>query len=123
MHCWQQGYLLSDTSGIQPSETLLLISEMASLKMGNLVIYRLALYSIYADYPSRWLPSQNGLFFDFPHLQSVTLFQVSYCLPSTDFMGMPPRTQIEPCSPREEHSIIAIDFSNSGSIASSLTLS
>ena len=33
-----------------------------------------------AEYPSIWLPLQNGLFFDLSHRQSVTLFRISYCL-------------------------------------------
>jgi len=53
----------------------------------------------------------------------VTRFRIPYCLPSDDSIGMPPRTQRGPCSPREGHSTKTIDFSNSGSIASPVALS
>jgi hypothetical protein len=70
-----------------------------------------------------WLPSQNGLFSDLPHLQRVTRFRISYCMPSDDSIGMPPRTQSGPCSLRGGYSMMTMDFSNSGSIAFPLSLS
>lgn len=70
-----------------------------------------------------WLPSQNGLFSDLPHLQRVTRFLISYSLPFADSIGMPPRTQSGPCSPLGGYSITTMDLSNLGSIVFPLSLS
>ena len=52
------------------------------------------------DQPSKpnslWLPSQNGLFCECPHRQSVCRFRTSYGSPSAATTWTPPRTQIGP---------------------------
>lgn len=62
-----------------------------------------------------WLPSQNGLFKDRPHRQSVIRLRTSYRPPSAAVTGIRPRIHSGPATPSAGSQTTPIDGGRSGS--------
>src|SRR5580692_5747258 len=70
-----------------------------------------------------WLPLQNGMLLEAPHLQRVTRSLFSYGTPLADSIVIPPRTHSGPLHPSAGSSTTPIDCLSSGSISSPVFLS